>query len=518
MIRCFSITVSLLIFPATMTLAVADAASYYVDSTAGDDSNRGDSPAAAWRSLEKVNATTFQPGDKLLLKAGASWTGRLHPMGSGNATNRIVLDRYGDGTLPAIHGGGIAGGTVLLENQQYWSIRNLEITNHGSKEPKKAGILIRNKSVGTLAGIEVSACNIHDVTGEMADYKDGKESGGIVFIVTAANLACPSRWDDIRIENNDLRDVAREGILLQSQWINKPDDPNSSWRGHGVYTPSTHIRIAGNRLERIGGDGIIPWCVKGAVVERNLVRGANNNVVKQGHAAVWPYFCEEVVFQHNEVCETKTKFDGMAFDFDNSNQRCVYQYNYSHDNEGGFLNMCCDGRANGNIARYNISQNDGCVAGSRVFLVHGDGNHDYHVYNNTIYAGRGNPAMFEQGADSSGSAILFQNNIFVNAGTGTFHSPKGCRFERNLYFGSGHVAEDAKKILGDPRLLSPGVARFGLESVVGYKLLAGSPAVGAGLLIPARGGRDYWGNPISESRTPHVGAYNGSPVQSEKMQ
>ena len=62
---------------------------------------------------------------------------------------------------------------------------------------------------------------------------------------------------DIRILDNLIHDVAREGILLQSQWINKPDDPNSSWRGHGAYTPSTGIRVASNRLERIAGDGIV---------------------------------------------------------------------------------------------------------------------------------------------------------------------------------------------------------------------------------------------------------------------
>jgi hypothetical protein len=126
--------------------------------------------------------------------------------------------------------------------------------------------------------------------------------------------------------------------------------------------------------------------------------------------------------------------------------------------------------------------------------------------------------MFEQGADSSGSSILFQNNIFINVGTGTFRAPKGCRFERNLYFGSGYIAEDAKKILADSRLLSPCGGQLGLDSVAGYKLLAGSPALNAGLLIPANGGRDYWGNPLSDSATPHVGAYNGSPVQPEKEQ
>ena len=244
-------------------LALAEAAVYHVDAIAGNDSSSGDSPAAPWRSLEKVNATIFQAGDKLLLKAGASWMGRLHPKGSGSAGNPIVLDRYGEGAPPTIHGGGIAGGAVVLENQQYWSIRNLEITNCGSREAKKSGIQIRNTSVGTLSGIEVKNCSVHDVTGEMADYKDGKESGGIVFSITAADLTCPSKWDDIRIEDNTLRDVAREGILLQSQWINKPDDPNSSWRGHGAYTTSTRVHIADNRLEVVGGDGIIVWCVKG---------------------------------------------------------------------------------------------------------------------------------------------------------------------------------------------------------------------------------------------------------------
>jgi hypothetical protein len=497
-------------------LAKVHAATYHVDALAGHDANDGSSPVAAWRTLEKVNTITFQPGDKLLLKAGATWTGRLQPKGSGCATNWIVLDRYGDGPQPVIHGGGITGGTVVLENQQYWSIRNLEVSNQGSPAAKKMGILICNNSVGTLSGFEVKNCHIHDVVGDLTGYRDGKESGGIIFCINAAHLAMPSRWTDIRIEHNTIHDVTRNGILMQSQWINKPADTNSSWRGHGAYTASMNIRIAGNHLERIGGDGIILWCAKGAVVERNFVRQANNNPLKQGHVAIWPYFCEDVVFQYNEVCETQTKFDGMAFDFDNSSQRCIYQYNYSHDNEGGFLNMCCDGNGNGNIARYNISQNDGCIARSRVFLVHGNGNHGYQIYNNTICAGRGNPAMFEQGADSSASSIAFKNNIFINSGTGTFRAPQGCRFERNLYFGSGHIADDAQKILADPRLLAPGTGRLGLDSLAGYKLSPGSPALASGLLLPGSDGRDCWGNPVTDTSQPNLGAYNGNPVQPGK--
>ncbi len=507
--RTLTILLAFLLAP----VAILNAASYHLDATSGTDDGDGLNPGTAWRSLGKVNAFTFQPGDSLLLKAGSAWEGQLHPLGSGTAGHRITLDRYGEGPKPAIHGGGIQGGAVLLVNQQHWSIRNLEVTNQGSAVPKKMGILIRNDAVGTLSDIEVKDCDIHDVVGDLVDYRDGKESGGIVFYINVDHPSRPSKWDDIRVENNTIRDVTRNGILMQSQWINKPNDPNSSWQGHGAYTASTNIRIAGNRLERIGGDGIILWCAKGAMVERNFVRQSNNNTEKQGHAAVWPYFCEDVIFQYNEVCETKTKFDGMAFDFDNSNQRCIYQYNYSHDNEGGFLNMCCDGNGNGNIARYNISENDGCLAGSRVFLVHGHGNHGYQVYNNTIFARNGNPAMFEQGADSRESSILFQNNILINAGSGTLSAPKGCQFEGNLYFGSGHIEADTKKIVGDPRLQPPVKGMIGLDAVNRYKLRIGSPALAAGVLVKDNGGRDYWGNTVSGTALPHVGAFNGSAVK-----
>jgi autotransporter-associated beta strand protein len=497
-----------LFFSASMILSPA--ATYHLDSVSGNDSADGLTPASAWQTLTKANSIVFQPGDSLLLKSGAVWTGRLQPQGSGTLADRIVIDRYGVGAKPLIHGGGISGGTVTLENRQYWTIRNLEITNNGSTEPKKMGILVRNDCAGTLSGIEVRDCDIHDVTGVMNGYIDGKESGGIIFSITASNLSVPSKWQNIIIEGNTIRNVVREGILMQSLWVNKPQDPNTYWAGLGDYYPSENIRIASNTLEDIGGDGIIPWAVKNAIIEYNLVRRSNNNSLGQGHAALWPYISEDVIMQFNEVCETKTAYDGMAFDFDNSDQRCIYQYNYSHDNEGGFLNMCCDGNGNGNIARYNISQNDGCIAGGRVFLVHGHGNHGYQVYNNTIFISKANPPVFEQGAASSGSDIMFKNNIFINSGTGSFNPPGGCYFDNNLYYGNGYIAADPRKILANPMLVFPGSGGDGLNSVGGYKLLAGSPALGSGLVISSNGIRDYWNNSVSSSTAPNVGAYNGA--------
>lgn len=64
--------------------------SYYVDSVNGNDDNDGTSETKAWKSLEKVNATTFKPGDKLRFKRGCSWSGLLSPKGSGEKKETLL--------------------------------------------------------------------------------------------------------------------------------------------------------------------------------------------------------------------------------------------------------------------------------------------------------------------------------------------------------------------------------------------------------------------------------------------
>src|SRR5690606_34909843 len=100
---------------------------YYVDATYGDDSNDGKHPKRAWQSLDKVNEQTFQPGDRILFKAGEYWRGQFMPKGSGSEDQPIVVDAYGEGGYPIIDGAGVHGGVIILHNQQYWELSHLEI-------------------------------------------------------------------------------------------------------------------------------------------------------------------------------------------------------------------------------------------------------------------------------------------------------------------------------------------------------------------------------------------------------
>ncbi|WP_037684391.1 hypothetical protein [Streptomyces griseus] len=97
---------SIVLIPAQRAFAAGT--TYYV-STNGSDSNAGTTSSAPWRSLTKVNSTTFQPGDIIRFEAGDSWTGQLWPKGSGIDGSPISIDSYGTGAKPKIAGQGTVG-------------------------------------------------------------------------------------------------------------------------------------------------------------------------------------------------------------------------------------------------------------------------------------------------------------------------------------------------------------------------------------------------------------------------
>jgi len=76
---------------------------------------------------------------------------------------------------------------------------------------------------------------------------------------------------------------------------------------------------------------------------------------------------------------------------------------------------------------------------------------------------------------------------------------------------------DAAAITADPKFVNPGSGPTqpltgGLvhsgSSFSGYKLLAGSPALGAGKVQADNGGRDFFGNTLGT--TVNIGAYEGA--------
>lgn len=510
---CLAFLVVLFFMPTQEMKVFAAGTSYYVDAELGDDANNGTSTKTPWKSLEKVNSSTFQPGDQILFKTGSIFSGQLKLTSSGSSENPIIVSSYGTGNKPIINGDGVLSGAVELYNVQYIEVSNLEVTNNASNQGDRAGIMIQNVDQGTLNHIYISNCYVHDVKGSFGGGQSNfKANGGIITKITGSTT--PSNWNDLQITNNQISNVVRQGIYMHTVWSNRYNISE----GIGDLYMSTNVVISNNRLDTTGGDGIVIIACDGAMTEYNVVRNANSADTKYGHAGIWWWNSDNSTIQYCEVYETKRgKYDGMAYDFDNSINNNLYQYNYSHENDGGFLNLCADGLAANCVARYNISQNDGPV---RVFLItKSKNNKDIQIYNNTVYisAALNSPIISN---NASPTNLQIKNNIFYNLGTGTYGSnTSGITWDSNIYYGNNQPQGDDNAITTDPKLAAPGTGGIGRDSVEGYKLLADSPAIGSGALIggngtqiTTNGGKDYWGNKVSDSQVPNRGAYNGNPV------
>lgn len=73
---------------------------FYVSSMHGDDTNSGQTPEDAFRSLRKINQLEIQPGDQIFLERGSVFIGEyLHLYAGGTKEAPVVVDAYGEGAL-----------------------------------------------------------------------------------------------------------------------------------------------------------------------------------------------------------------------------------------------------------------------------------------------------------------------------------------------------------------------------------------------------------------------------------
>ena len=94
----------LLALVALLSTVPAQSAIYYVDCNAPDDRAPGTSPANAWKTIDKVNGSSFLPGDSILFNRGCTWRETLAPPSSGYPREPITFGAYGSGADPVITG------------------------------------------------------------------------------------------------------------------------------------------------------------------------------------------------------------------------------------------------------------------------------------------------------------------------------------------------------------------------------------------------------------------------------
>lgn len=471
-------------------------ATYYVDPSGSDDSV-GTSAGAAWKTLAKINASVFSPGDRILFKSGAVWNDTLHIKSSGASGAAIVLDKYDGETRPIINGGGKRNGSnaLYLNRVSYVEVNNLELTNMVPSGTSYAATGIRVNGGNNIA---LKNCYIHHVNAAFDNQPNFiKATGGIIIDGTVSN------------------------VLVQSCHI-----ANSSVTGIRTTGTATNVLFDDNLLEYIYGDGIImAGATGGCKITHNTVYKACMNTTNYNYAGIWTVKSKNTVVAYNEVYGLTGggANDGMAFDADGYDANSptngdVFEYNYSHDNNGGFMLFMYNSQ---NITvRYNVSVNDiGTTGKKKLFLFNGSTNRNHQIYNNVFYIKNPGGTIFH-----SAPYGTYSNNIFYVAPSATglalarndagtaIPLTNQTRFNNNNFY-PGNIftafnwgtSVQSNNFYTDPAFSNP-VAGTGFDIAKGYDVDANSPVRNAGILIAGNGGKDFVGN-VLPAGNPDVGAF-----------
>jgi hypothetical protein len=463
---------------------------YFVDCSApvAGDGSEG-APFATIEDLSSVGA--FSPGESILFRRGTECTGTFAPTGSGLDTAPIVVGAYGEGEeRPTINGaGGLAG--LRFTNVSNWTVAGLRVTNPGTPDVRRTGILYEITDGSVRSGVVVTDNHVEDVAAwsdKRTNTQAYVQSAGIVVRGDGVGA-----FRGVTVTDNVVNDTGAGGIKLSA-----PDSTKQY---------NTDVYVARNSLSDIGGDGIVIHNSDAPLIEHNsaLNLGHGKYPFAGGNfAGMWPYNSVDPLFQFNVVGNSVTSsYDSTAWDCDMKIKgSCVFQYNYSYGNAGGFYLDCVSGCGTAStettvILRYNVAQDDCRLAGSSG----GPGLHL--IYNNTF------SCISRPFEDLMSAPREVRNNIIIAPG-GELRTTDAVYSHNAYYGGIQPPSGEENAITDDPMLVAAGSGQQTRE-LPGYRLAVGSPLIGAGAPIEGAGDQDFFGNPIPGG-APNVGAYQGEGV------
>lgn len=495
---------------------------HFVNSAGGDDANSGNAPEQAWKSLDRVNAETFEPGDSLCFATDGNWEGQLAPQGSGSDGSPIVVAQYGEGARPHIAAGAGDLQALLLRNVEYWEVNDLEFTNDKQSPGDFRGISVRAKDVGALNHIHIKNTYVHDVTGHVywiggntsgdkapwikfqTGWDASKRTGGIVFEVES-DQGIKSWFNDVLIEGNVVSDTSFGGIIF------KQFDGGYGWgvrnsTSDSKFTPHTNVVIRDNYVSQTntpyGCNTIYVTGAQHVMIEGNVCEDS-------GTSAIEAYNSDDVVIQHNEAFGTVQKAGGAdsnGIDADRATTNTIIQYNYVHDNGDGIL--LCQILFGDVIVRYNLLVNNKRWG----INLHSDKSARNVTYNNLFYISGLNSGDLV--GSSGGSSFLnsggyaLSNNIFHSSRSSRVDTGSAVTYKNNLF--SGVTATGSGAVTGSPGFVDPSKVPSGdtsgpvLDALDGFKVSATSVAVGKGTSISDNGGKDFWGEMLYQGQ-PDIG-------------
>lgn len=220
--------------------------SYYVSAT-GSDSNDGQSPPSAWRTVGRANSAALHPGDGVLFEGGKTFSDiELSPRASGTASHRIVFGSYGVGKARLAQG-------IWLFNARGFAFQNFAIS--GTSQAVSASQSGNGSPDVTLENLSIS---------------------GVGIAINSAN------WGDINwtIRNNTISHTGDSGMILYGTNFSVTGntisdtgtDSSISYGKHAIYLKVIGATVAYNKITRPGANGISVR-YRDSILEHNVIVG-----------------------------------------------------------------------------------------------------------------------------------------------------------------------------------------------------------------------------------------------------
>ena len=524
------------------------AATYYISSSDGSDSNNGLSPQSAWKNLDKIYLMhSFEPGDQILLNRGDVWDGQVRMSARGTVAAPALLGSYGTGPNPIIYGDSHTLAWVPLP--EYPGLFRASVGSGSTlARAYQQTTALTNLPVNSSCGGR--SCNLllpTDLHTYLTAFTPGSwgYSGSTAWVMTLDRMPPTTvtifRSAAIAVENSQNLVVQDLDIRRSNTGIDVTSSSNVTIRnnslqdllGIGVYLRGTgghdvNNVIENNTLTRTGNDALYVLEGSGNTFRGNTISNVTNQIlglsVGGDECGIGLQQSTNTIVEHNSISNVR----GSCFDYYYETGSTV-RYNYCYQPGTGGATP----HGTGLSVYYNIFDLGG--HGSGINAVNTGRSPDL-IYNNTFYATGGYGLMGgDSVADGGTGAIIFRNNVVQGAswylmarGDGSNEAGINLSSDYNLFYTTGQQlfsnlgisysnftdyqtasGQDAHSIFLEPQFVSvpPTLA-------ADFRLQSTSPGTGAGQNLQSAGFVgltdqyvDYANNPIPSGSQPNIGAY-----------
>ncbi len=523
------------------------AATYYISSSDGNDSNNGLSSGSPWKSLDTIYLKqTFGPGDQILLRKGDAWEGQIRINAGGTAASPVLLSSYGSGPNPVIYGDSHTAKWIAVSaHAGLFTAR----VGYGSTfaQAYEGTTALTYLNVNTSCGGK--GCNLSnpmDLNTYMSAFTPGSwgYSNSTLWVMTLDGMPPTTvrifRSATIAVENSqyltiqglDLRQSNTGIDIAGSSNVTIQENSLQDLLGIGIYLRGTggsdvNNLIENNTLTRTGNDALYVLEGTDNTFTGNTISHVTNQIlgisVGGDGCGIGLQQSTNTIVEHNSISSVR----GSCFDYFYETGSAV-RYNYClQPGTGGAAP-----HGTGLSVYYNIFDLAG--HGSGINAVN-TGSSPNLIYNNTIYETAGTALMGGDSVSDGGTGpVIFRNNIvqgsswYLMARGSTNESGMNVTSDYNLFYTTGRQlfsnlginytsfkeyqdasGQEAHSIFLAPQfvLANPTVAAdFRLEPT-SPGTRAGENLQSAGFVGLAEQYVDYDGNPISTASQPNVGAF-----------